>query len=169
MAAIVPKAVAALLLITGVMSADTHADIVDLFASMTAALSEDNTPGFMRAFDKKLPGYDELNRQIKSMVLASEVASSIEILKDEGDAHKRDVDLDWYLELKGREPNAPTVRKRQIVHCQLALQNKRWRIVALDPVSFFYSTATTSTPKDASSEGRLSKGNRVLAGGVPLL
>src|SRR5207302_10345690 len=44
--------------------ADTHSDIVDLFASMTAALADDNPAGFMAAFDKDMPDYDKLQDYI---------------------------------------------------------------------------------------------------------
>ena len=128
-----------LVLTLGVAFADTHADVVDLFASMTAALTEDppNAAGFMKAFDRKMPQYDELSRNIAGILRSWEVGSSIEFLRDEGDGMKRSVDVDWYIELKSRQEDGPAMRRREIVHCELALQNKRWRVVSLRPVSLF--------------------------------
>ena len=128
----------ALLLVAAATSrADTHAQAVDLFASMTAALSEDNVPEFMKACDREMPGYGQLRRGVAALLLESEIASSVEFLKDEGDDSRRSVDLDWYLELRSRQPAGPTRQRRQILHCELVKQGKRWRIVALKPLSFF--------------------------------
>ena len=123
----------------GVALGDTHADVVDLFASMTAALTEDppNAAGFMKAFDRKLPEYDELNRDIKGLLLDSGVASSVDWVKDEGDEAKRSVDLDWFLELRSLQPGGPTRTRREIVHCELVKQGKHWRITSISPISIF--------------------------------
>ena len=75
--------------------ADTHADIVDVFASMAAALSDD------------------------------------------GDEARRDVDLDWYLELRSRTPGGPSTQRRSIVHCRVEKEGKHWRVVSLKPASLF--------------------------------
>ena len=122
---------------SGFAMADTHAEVVDLFASMTAALSEENPAGFMKAFDRGMAGLDELSRNIKGLVLTYEAGSSVEVLKDEGDREKRVVDLDWFLELRSRQPGGPTTRRREVIHCELALRDKRWRIVSMTPVSLF--------------------------------
>ena len=43
--------------------ADTHSDVIDLFTSMAAALSDSNVPEFMDAFDKNMPGYGNLKNR----------------------------------------------------------------------------------------------------------
>jgi hypothetical protein len=117
--------------------ADTHADVVDLFASMAAALSDDNPSGFMRAIDHKMPDYDRLKTQIEALVQSYEVGSSVEPLGDEGDDSKRDVDLDWYLELRSRVPGGPFLQRRSVIHCKLEKAGKHWRVVSLKPADFF--------------------------------
>src|ERR1700730_11833779 len=99
--------------------ADMHADIVDLFASMAAALSDDNPAGFMKAIDRKMPDYDRLKTQIEALVQTSEASSSVEPLNDEGDGSKRDIDLDWYLELRSRVPGGPLIQRRSVIHCKV--------------------------------------------------
>jgi hypothetical protein len=120
--------------------AAVHDEIINVFASMAAALSDDNVPGFMKEFDRQMSGYDDLKRQITAMLLDSEISSEIEPLKDEGTGTKRTVDVDWYLELHSRSPEGPTRRRRKIVHCELQLEGKHWRITSLDPMSFFTET-----------------------------
>jgi hypothetical protein len=119
------------------LAADTHDDIIDLFTSMAAALSEINIPQFMDAFDKDMPDYGNLKTGVTAMVRQADVTSSIEPLSDEGDDTKRTVDLDWYLEIKSVLPDGPVVRRREVVHCELRREKKHWKIVALKPIEFF--------------------------------
>ena len=84
-----------------------------------------------------MAGLDELSRNVKGLVLSYEAGSSVEVLKDEGDREKRVVDLDWFLELRSRQPGGPTTRRREVIHCELALRDKHWRIVSMTPVSLF--------------------------------
>lgn len=117
--------------------ADTHDEIIDLFASMAAALSEINVPQFMAAFDKNMPDYDRLKGEVAGLVSQAEISSSVEPIKDEGDDAKRTVDLDWYLEIRSLLPDGPLVRRREIVHCELRKEKKHWKIVSLKPLEFF--------------------------------
>ena len=43
---------------------DAHSDVIDLFGSLAAALTEVNVPAFMDGFDKDMPGYGDLKNQI---------------------------------------------------------------------------------------------------------
>lgn len=117
--------------------ADTHDDVIDLFSSMAAALSEINIPQFMDAFDKDMPDYDKLKTGVTALVRQADVSSSVEPLSDEGDDAKRTVDFDWYLEIRSLLPDGPLVRRREVVHCELRKEKKHWKIVALKPIEFF--------------------------------
>ena len=117
--------------------ADTHDDVVDLFASMAAALSEINVPQFMDAFDKDMPDYGKLKNNITGLVNQAEISSSVEPLKDDGDDTRRTVELDWYLEIRSLLPDGPIAHRRQVIRCELRKDKKRWRIVSMKPVEFF--------------------------------
>src|SRR5580704_15992508 len=117
--------------------ADAHDDVIDLFTSMAAALSEVNAPRFMDAFDKDMPDYGQVKAGVTALLSQSDVTSSVEPLSDEGDDSKRTVDLDWYLEIKSLLPDGPLVRRREVVHCELRKEKKHWKIVALKPIDFF--------------------------------
>ncbi len=129
----------ALIAISATMAgmADTHADVVDLFASMASALSNDNAAGFMNGFDKNMPDYGKLRSSIEALIAQAEISSSIEPVKDEGDEAKRSVDLDWTLQIRSREASGPLVERRQTVHADLVKQKRRWRIVSITPLDFF--------------------------------
>jgi len=117
--------------------ADTHEDVLDLFASMAAALSEINVPEFMDAFDKDMPDYDKLKGAVTTLVNQAEVSSSVEPLKDEGDDAKRTVELDWYLEIRSLLPDGPVAHRREVIQCELRKEKKRWKIVSIKPLEFF--------------------------------
>ena len=119
------------------LHADTHDDVIDLFTSMAAALSEINVPQFMDAFDKDMPDYGNLKTGVTALVRQADVTSTIEPLSDEGDETKRTVELDWYLEIRSLLPDGPLVRRREVVHCELRKEKKHWKIVALKPIEFF--------------------------------
>jgi hypothetical protein len=117
--------------------ADTHADVVDLIASMTAALSNNNAPGFLEALDKAMPGYDRLHEAIPALLDQGDIASSVQPLRDDGDDTKRSLELDWYLEIRNPDENAPVIRRREVIRCRVEKRGKHWRITSLDPLSFF--------------------------------
>jgi hypothetical protein len=117
--------------------ADTHADVVDLIASMTAALSNNNAPGFLEALDKAMPGYDRLREAIPALLDQGDIASSVQPLRDDGDDTKRSLELDWYLEIRNPDENAPVIRRREVIRCRVEKRGKHWRITSLDPLSFF--------------------------------
>lgn len=124
-------------LFTRGVHADTHADVLDLFASMTAALSADNPAGFMKGIDPRMTDYGGLKAQIEALVQGWQVGSSVEPVSDEGNETKREIDLDWYLELRGRAPGAPSLQRRSVIHCQVEKQGKHWRVVSMKPSDLF--------------------------------
>lgn len=137
MRVIAPSALIFASLLCAPLPADTQGDIVDLFASMAAALSEINVPQFMDAFDKNMPDYDRLKAEVAGLVNQGEISSSVEPLKNEGGDTGRVVDLDWYLEIRSLLPDGPLVRRREVVHCELRKEKKHWKIVSLKPLDFF--------------------------------
>ncbi len=84
-----------------------------------------------------MPDYDKLKDAVTALANQAEITSSIEPVKDEGDDSKRTVDLDWYLQVRSLYPNGPIVTRREIVHCELRKEQKRWKIVSLKPIEFF--------------------------------
>src|ERR1039458_1864337 len=79
------KCACAAILVVACLFADTHADIIDVFTAMAAALSDTNVPEFMGAFDKNMPGYGKLKTDVTALMTQADISSSIEPIKDEGD------------------------------------------------------------------------------------
>jgi len=104
---------------------------------MAAGLSEDNSEAFLARMEKTTPEYEKLKVEIPALLSQAELTSSVTILKDEGDDSKRLVELDWFLEIRGKTADGPVVRRRDVIHCTVEKRGKRWWVVSLKPVEFF--------------------------------
>jgi hypothetical protein len=128
----------ALLLFASTLAlADTRQELIDVFGAMASALSEDNPAVFLRAIDPSMPGYPGFAGAVKALVAQNYLSSSIEIGKQEGDGRVQMVELDWLLEIRGKEPSHLFVRRQTTVKCRLERRGGKWRIVSLDPATFF--------------------------------
>jgi hypothetical protein len=86
---------------------------------------------FLDHFDSSMPNYAEFRDAIETLVHRAEVGSAIEIVTDEGDAQKRNLELDWVLEIQDQQP------RRQILKCTIEKQKKQWKFTSVDPIAFF--------------------------------
>jgi hypothetical protein len=120
---------------------DAHEEAIKLIGSVAAALSTVNVPAFMDAFDKNMPDYGKLQADVAALVNQADVGSSIEPIADEGDDVHRTMDLDWYLEVRSLVQDGPIVHRRQVIHCELRKEKKKWKIIALKPLDFFAPAA----------------------------
>jgi len=117
--------------------ADTRQELIDVFGAMAAALSEGNPAVFLKAIDPAMPGYPRLAGDVKALAAQNELSSSIEIARQEGNDRIQTVELDWLLEIKGKDQSHNFLRRQAIVKCRLELQKRKWRIVSIEPASFF--------------------------------
>ncbi|MGH9613034.1 MAG: hypothetical protein ACRD4P_08150 [Bryobacteraceae bacterium] len=123
--------------LTAFAFADAASDVVDVFASMSAALSNDNLPGFLKSVSTDMKGRDELSQNVSALLDQADIASSLEFRANDGDDKTRTVAIDWYLEIRGREIDAPVIRRREMVHCKLEREKKGWKVTSIDPLSLF--------------------------------
>jgi hypothetical protein len=136
MRAIVPSALLTIVAVACLL-ADAHSDVIDVFTAMAAALSDENVPEFMNAFDKDMPGYGKLRTDVTALMYQAYISTSIEPIKEEGDDTTRKLDLDWFLQVRSPLQAGPIVHRREIIHCELRKQGKHWKIVSLQPLEFF--------------------------------
>ena len=115
-------------LLAGLLAVLSWAD-TETVARMAAALAEDNPEAFMKPIDPKMPGYEELKANIKAILQQAEVTSSISPLSED--------EFDWYLELKRRGNDLQIERRRQIIRVKMEPDGKKWKVVGLEPQSFF--------------------------------
>src|SRR5579863_5285928 len=107
-----------LLLVATFALADSAADVLNVFTSAAEALINDDPASFLDSFDRNMPGYAALRENVKGLVAAYDVGSTIEEITDEGDDSKRTVQLDWLLILSQKgATNSPQQTRRQVVKC----------------------------------------------------
>jgi len=125
--------------------ADTAQEIRDLFGSMVNSLTACNPQAFLAAFDKTMPGYNQLTVNVTALINEFVVESVVDFNKDEGNDQKREVEADWLLTLRPRltqycenpQPVMATATREQVLKCTLAREGRKWKVAALEPVEFF--------------------------------
>ena len=119
------------------LRADEAQQVWDLFTELAAVLSAGNAAEFMKPFDRAMPGYGTLEADVRGLLLQAQVQSSIELLNDEGNDSARTVELDWLLRIVEQLDTGAITERRERVRSRLAKQNKKWRILSFDPLTFF--------------------------------
>lgn len=120
--------------------AQSSPDVVLFFRSLGSTLAQahdadglghpDASP-FLDKFDANMPGFADLRGDVETLVTRYEVGASIELLTDEGDDHKRSLQLDWIMEV----PDQPT--RRKLVKCTIEREKKDWKITHFEPIDLF--------------------------------
>jgi hypothetical protein len=129
---------ALLLLFSTLAGADTAADVLNVLTSAAEALINDDAASFLDQFDRNMRGYAALQNNVTGMLAAYDVGATIEEISDQGDDHKRTVELDWLLILKQKGAiNSPQQTRRQVVKCIVERRGKQWKITALEPLDLF--------------------------------
>lgn len=84
-----------------------------------------------------MPGYARFRELVSALLGQAEVGCSIEILQDGGDDRRRELALDWMLEVSLKQNSAAVERRRATVKCSVERRGKNWKITALEPIDFF--------------------------------
>lgn len=116
---------------------DARQEVIDLFGSMAAALTENTPDVFLRALDPSMPNYAQITSNVTALAAQNDLSSAIEISKQEGGEDTQVVELDWILEIRGRGQSQLSERRQMVVRSRLERQKKKWRVMSLEPVSFF--------------------------------
>lgn len=119
------------------LRADSADQVWALLSSVASDLSAGHIGEFLGAFDPAMPGYEDLRNSVTSLLGQADVQSSIELVSNEGDEKSRGVDVDWLLRITGHADVSGAISRQERVKCAFEKQGKRWRIVSLEPLSFF--------------------------------
>lgn len=106
--------------------ADERTDALDAIAPLASGLSDNNVGLLLESVPKDA---EELRTNLKALVAAAEVTSSVEVV----DADKGSAQLDWYLEIRSRATQSVIERRRGKVNIRF----RRRKLLALEPASFF--------------------------------
>ena len=118
-------------------AADAGREVLELVADAAGSLSAGDAAGFLRAFDRNMPGYAKLRENVAGLVALGEVQSSIDPLEDAGDERKRMVQFQWTLRILRGQAATASVRREQVVKCTVEKVSGKWRVTELEPVDFF--------------------------------
>src|SRR6266852_1078380 len=116
-----------ILLFATLAFADTTQELIAVFGSMASAPSEDNPAVFLRAIDPSAPGYAALARNVNALANQNELTCSIEMVKQEGDGRVQTVELDWLLEIRGKNQSHVFLRRETTDKCKLERRKTKWR------------------------------------------
>jgi hypothetical protein len=119
-----------LLLTTLALAQDPPKDVQTFFRTAAEALADQDPDAFLDHFDRGMPGFAALRDDVQALA-SSDVSSTVEIAKDEGDVQSRLVELDWRIRIDQGRP------RREIVRCKIEKQGKKWKLVSFEPVRFF--------------------------------
>jgi len=108
-------------------------NILEVFEPLASALSTGDVEGFLKPFDRQMPGLGRLRENVSALMARFDITSSIELIRSDSAT----VELDWYLELRGKEGAGVAERRRQTITA--TVEKKRIRSMA--PLDFFAPTA----------------------------
>jgi len=91
---------------------------------------------FLAAFDPKMASFDQLRANVTGLLAQGNLESSVEMMSNDGDDRRREVELDWSLSLVNRITKIAIFHREEHIKCRLEREHGKWRIVSLDPLSF---------------------------------
>lgn len=128
------------------LRADSADDAWELIASAARALGEatalpppnrGTAAPFMSYFDPKMPGYETLRTNVTALIERSDLESTLDPVSNDGDDRARDLSVDWQLRIINAGTGVTSTRREELIKCRVEKQGRKWRIVSLEPQSFF--------------------------------
>src|SRR5512142_2515554 len=78
---------------------------MEVFRAASEALANQDADAVLDQFDSKMPQYEKLRDEIQELFgVAQEIGSTIDVITDDGDDHKRTMELDWLLKIDNDDP-----------------------------------------------------------------
>ncbi len=120
-----------------VLFAGPEEDAWNLVARLATDLSANNGVEFLAHIDPKMPGYETLYNDVLALTREAALSSSIDPISNRGDDRNRTLEVDWIMELTGRDNSAVFQRRHEKVKLQMKKEGRHWRVVGLEPLRFF--------------------------------
>jgi len=116
---------------------DTQQEVTDLAGDMAAALANNDAEGFLTHVAKEMPGRAMLRDNLFGLVAAADLNSSVEVIDLKTEGARTVVNFDWSLHVISKDDSSQVEQRHETVTLEVEKQGKRWKVVALKPVSFF--------------------------------
>jgi hypothetical protein len=120
-----------------VRGADASAQVWDVLMKMAASLAAGDAPGFLRAFDRRMKGFEDFRAAVTGLVAEAEVESTIDPVQNDGDDRNRTLEVTWSLRLIARSDLQTVTQRQATVTMRLARQGAEWKIGAFEPANLF--------------------------------
>jgi hypothetical protein len=117
--------------------ADAAAQAWDVLTGMASALSSGDAPGFLRAFDPQMKGFENFRAAVTGLVAEAEIESTIDPVENTGDDQNRTVEVTWSMRLIGRSELQAVTQRQATVTIRLARQRGKWKVVGFEPADLF--------------------------------
>jgi len=117
--------------LAALVKADAPAGVQDLLRAAAEALADKDWAAFVDLFDRRMPGYAQLREDVQALLASEDVASTVEIVNDEGTDQARDMELDWLLAIGRERP------RRAVLKCRVERKGRAWKFTQLEPAGFF--------------------------------
>jgi hypothetical protein len=117
--------------------ADDRAAVADFLGDAANDLSNGNANGFLKRFDRKMPGYGELEAEVQALVKLAGVSSAAQVLELRPSDGNLLVSVDWFVELKQHGQDLSGERRRELVQVTMKRAGKGWQILTLEPRTLF--------------------------------
>jgi hypothetical protein len=92
---------------------------------------------FLDHFDASMPGFTKLREYVEELTARADVGSVIEVASESGDERKREMQLDWVLEIQDKTLTQDRPPRRELIKCTIEKKGKKWKFVAFEPIEFF--------------------------------
>ena len=117
--------------------ADERAAVADFLGDAAGDLSNGNAQGFLRRFDRDMPGYAKLETEVYALLKLVGVSSSAQVLEMKSTEAGVELQVDWFVELKSHGQDMASERRRELLQVKLKRVGKGWKIHLLEPLTIF--------------------------------
>lgn len=107
-------------------------------ASRSAEGREENDlPNLLGRFDRAMPGYAQLEANLRALTSIWRVEPAIQLTSNEGDDSRRSLEADWTMTLADPLDGGRSLRKQATVKCTVEKRGKQWIVVSFAPLELF--------------------------------
>ena len=117
--------------------ADDKAAVADFLGDAAAALSSGDARGFLKHFDRQMPGFAKLETEVTALMKIAGVSSSAQVLEMKTVDDHILLTVDWFVELKPHGQDLANERRRELLQLRLKRAGKTWKIKTLEPQTLF--------------------------------
>lgn len=116
---------------------DDKAAVADFLGDAAAALSSGDARGFLKHFDRQMPGFAKLETEVTALMKIAGVSSSAQVLEMKTVDDHILLTVDWFVELKPHGQDLANERRRDLLEVRLKRVGKSWKILLLEPQTLF--------------------------------